>query len=185
MNVMEFLVILFGALFVYYLGIVVYHLISKVVYVKEAYVRSFFRNMLFGCVMASIGILAGVFAFNTHYSSPTMGKWVLLVFPFGILILALIAIDAAVKKRNWKKYTLAKFAGGALYDFEAQYKADNFIFGRIYWDRKKNEQCFCQAYLEVGPEHLLVKGKNYKVKFSSDYCQPKVNDLGCNLVVEA
>ena len=56
MNVMEFLVILFGALFVYYLGIVVYHLISKVVYVKEAYVRSFFRNMLFGCVMASIGI---------------------------------------------------------------------------------------------------------------------------------
>lgn len=163
MNVMEFLVILFGALFVYYLGIVVYHLISKVVYVKEAYVRSFFRNMLFGCVMASIGILAGVFAFNTHYSSPTMGKWVLLVFPFGILILALIAIDAAVKKRNWKKYTLAKFAGGALYDFEAQYKADNFIFGRIYWDRKKMNSVFAKLTWRLGRNICWLKEKITKL----------------------
>lgn len=163
MNVMEFLVILFGALLVYYLGIVVYHLISKVVYVKEAYVRSFFRNMLFGCVMASIGILAGVFAFNTHYSSPTMGKWVLLVFPFGILILALIAIDAAVKKRNWKKYTLAKFVGDALYDFEAQYKADNFIFGRIYWDRRKNEQCFAKLTWRLGRNICWLKEKITKL----------------------
>lgn len=50
MNVMEFLVILFGALFVYYLGIVVYHLISKVVYVKEAYVRSFSETCCLGAL---------------------------------------------------------------------------------------------------------------------------------------
>lgn len=47
---MEFLVILFGALFVYYLGIVVYHLISKVVYVKEAYVRSFSETCCLGAL---------------------------------------------------------------------------------------------------------------------------------------
>ena len=106
---MDFLLILFGVLFAYWLVVLIYHVVSKIAYVKEVYIRSSYRNIFLGCALAGVGIFAGVYAFNTHYYSPWFGKWVSLVAPLGILILVFIAIDMAVKKHNWKKYTLSKF----------------------------------------------------------------------------
>ena len=183
---MDFLLIVFVVLLVYWVAMLIYHKVTKVSFVKEVYVRSFYRDILFGAVIAAIGILAGVFAYNTHSYSPWFGSWVLLVFPLGIVIFALIVADLLIKKHNWKKYTLEMFTEGAVYDFEVRSAAEGFIFGLIYWDKKVSEQC-SWAYMEADEKEIrqLQPGKICKVKFSSNYCFPKLNGFTGNLVVEA
>lgn len=183
---MDFLLIVFVVLLVYWVAILIYHKVTKISYVKEVYVRSFYRDILFGGVIAAIGILSGVFAYNTHCYGSWFGSWVLMVFPLGIGIFALIVADLLVKKHNWKKYTLSKFTEGTVYDWEVRSASEGFIFGLIYWDRKISEQC-SWAYMEADEKEIrqLQPGKVRKVKFSSNYCFPKLNGFTGNLVVEA
>ena len=182
---MDFLLILFGVLFAYWLVVLIYHVVSKIAYVKEVYVRSSYRNIFLGCALAGVGIFAGVYAFNTHYYSPWFGKWVSLVAPLGILILVFIAIDMAVKKHNWKKYTLSKFVEGAVYDLNVCDVNEDMAFGWIYWDQKKGERR-SWAYLELDDTIAQAPqvGKTCKIKFCSDYCFPNRNGFCGNLVMQ-
>ena len=183
---MEFLLILFVAMFIYWLVVLIYHKVTKVSYVKEAYTRSFFRDLILGSIVAAVGMLIGIFAYNTNSYSAEFGKWVLLVFPLGIAVFVLIVLDLIVKKSNWKKYTLSKFTKGATYDWEVRGAAEGFVFGLIYWDKNTSEQC-SWAYMEADYNDIkrLQVEKICKVKFCSDYCFPKLNGFTGNLVVEA
>ncbi|MBQ8436473.1 MAG: hypothetical protein IJX20_02350 [Alphaproteobacteria bacterium] len=108
-------------------------------------------------------------------------------YVFLILFLSILTIvNAFILHRNWKKYTVSSFVQNGIYEFEVQGFNHGFVFGRIYWNRKKYPNVYCTGWLytnyigcsfaemcaEYRKNTQMLVGDLYRVSFVEKACFP-------------
>ena len=119
---------------VYHIIQIAYHTCFRVVYLQPV------RRLILGVNIASIIFAVGLTWQQNLWSDANL----VLVLSFMVFLMIL---NSFILQRNWKKYTVASFVQNGIYEFEVQGLKRGFVFGRIYWDRKKYPDVYCTGWL--------------------------------------
>lgn len=128
------IMMLVSVIAVYHIIQIAYHTCFRVVYLQSV------SRLILGVNIASIIFVVGL----TWLQKLGFDGNVILILLF---MLGLTILDSFILQRNWKKYTVASFVQNGIYEFEVQGLKRGFVFGRIYWDRKKYPDIYCAGWL--------------------------------------
>ncbi len=151
----------------------VYHTCFRVVYLPTV------NNFILCGNIASVIFTACVSYQQQEFE---LTNYVLLILFLSVLTI----VNAFILHRNWKKYTVSSFVQNGIYEFEVQGVNRGFVFGRIYWDRKKYPNVYCTGWLytnyidcSFAEMHAEYKknikvhvGDLYRVSFIEKVCFP-------------
>ena len=165
------ILMLVSMIVVYHIIQVVYHACFRVVYWPSV------SKLILGFNIVSI-VFAAVLTWKHELG---FDGSVILVLSF---MLGLTILNSFILQRNWKKYTVASFVQNGIYEFEVQGLNHGFVFGRIYWDRKKYPDVYCTGWLYA---HYMgrsfaerraeyIKNSNMKV---GDVCKVSFMEKSC------
>ena len=167
------ILVLTGMIVAYHVIQFAYHLLIRVAYLPAV------SNFILLVNIVSVILTAGVLFFQQEL---TVGSRVFFI----LLLSALTIFNALTLRQNWKKYTVSSFVKNGIYEFEVQGHNRGFVFGRIYWNRKKYPNVGCTGWLYANyygrsfadrrAEYIkntkLKVGDIYQVRFVEKACFP-------------